>query len=54
MPGAPKGQKSVRSPGTGITVLGWHVGAGNRTHVLEEQPVLLIAELPLQSTFLFI
>lgn len=39
-----KPEEGVRFPGTGVTVVSCHEGAGNLTRVLEKQPVLLNTE----------
>lgn len=48
-----KPEEGVRFPGTGVTVVSCHEGAGNLTRVLEKQPVLLNTEQSLQPRHFF-
>lgn len=49
-----KPEEGVRFPGTGVTVVSCHEGAGNLTRVLEKQPVLLNTEQSLQPRHFFL
>ena len=48
-----KPEEGVRFPGTGVTVVSCHEGAGNLTRVLEKQPELLNTEQSLQPRHFF-